>query len=51
MEQLIAKARLYALENAKSYQEVFEALGLNQRSMKRYSSTRLMASSQFVFQT
>jgi hypothetical protein len=28
MEQLIAKARLYALENAKSYQEVFEALGI-----------------------
>lgn len=28
MEQLMAKARLYALENAKSYQEVFEALGM-----------------------
>jgi len=28
MEQLIARARLYAYENAKSYQEVFEALGV-----------------------
>ena len=28
MEQLMAKARLYAFENAKSYQEAFEALGL-----------------------
>lgn len=28
IDQLVAKARLYALDNAKSYQEVFEALGM-----------------------